>query len=64
MIELHKKVRQYLAAIGQRGGLVGRRELTKSHARQMVTIREAKRAALIESRQALATARSQIAQAS
>ncbi len=37
---------QYLAAIGKRGGLVGRRELTKSHARQMVAIREAKRAAI------------------
>ncbi len=37
---------QYLAAIGKRGGLVSRRELTKSHARQMVAIREMKRAAL------------------
>ena len=37
---------QYLAEIGNRGGLVSRRELTKSHARQMVAIREAKRAAL------------------
>ena len=36
---------QYLAEIGKRGGLVSRRELTKSHARQMVAIREAKRAA-------------------
>jgi hypothetical protein len=40
------KVRQYLAEIGKRGGLVSRRELTKSHARQMVVIREMKRAAI------------------
>ena len=46
MIEVQKKVHEYLAAIGQRGGLASRRELTKSHARQMVAIREAKRAAL------------------
>jgi hypothetical protein len=44
--EAEKKIRQYLAAIGKRGGLVSRRELTKSHARQMVAIREMKRAAL------------------
>ena len=37
---------QYLAAIGKRGGLAKRRELTKSHARQMVAIREMKRAAI------------------
>ena len=43
MIKVQKKVRQYLAAIGRRGGLASRRELTKSQARQMVTIREAKR---------------------
>jgi hypothetical protein len=40
------KVREYLAEIGKRGGLVSWRELTKSHARQMVAIREMKRAAL------------------
>jgi hypothetical protein len=40
------KVREYLAEIGKRGGLVSRRELTKSHARQMVAIREMKRAAM------------------
>jgi hypothetical protein len=34
---------QYLARIGRRGGSASRRELTKSHARQMVAIREAKR---------------------
>ena len=45
MIKVPKKIRQYLAAIGQRGGLASRRELTKSHARQMVAIREGKRAA-------------------
>ena len=37
---------QYLAAIGKRGGLAGRRELTRAHAKQMVAIREAKRAAV------------------
>jgi len=45
MMPVQKKVRKYLAAIGQRGGLASRRELTKSHARQMVAIREARRAA-------------------
>jgi hypothetical protein len=45
MTEAQKKVREYLAAIGKRGGIASRRELTKSHARQMVAIREAKRAA-------------------
>ena len=46
MTEAQKKVREYLAEIGKRGGRASRRELTKSHARQMVAIREAKRAAL------------------
>jgi hypothetical protein len=46
MTETQKKVREYLAEIGKRGGLVSRRELSKSHARQMVAIREMKRAAL------------------
>ena len=46
MIKIQKKIREYLAAIGQRGGLASRRKLIKSHARQMVAIREAKRAAL------------------
>jgi hypothetical protein len=46
MTEAQKKVREYLAEIGKRGGLSSRRELTKSHARKMVAIREAKRAAL------------------
>jgi hypothetical protein len=41
-----KNVRDYLAAIGKRGGLVSRRELTRSHAKQMVAIREDKRAAI------------------
>ena len=45
MTEAGKKVRAYLAEIGRRGGVASRRELTKSHARQMVAIREAKRAA-------------------
>jgi hypothetical protein len=46
MTEAEKRVRQYLTEIGKRGGLVSRRELTKSHARQMVAIREMKRAAI------------------
>ena len=46
MTEAQKKVREYLAEIGKRGGIASRRELTKSHARQMVAIREAKRAAI------------------
>jgi len=45
MTDGEKKVREYLADIGRRGGLASRRELTRSHARQMVAIREAKRAA-------------------
>ena len=48
MKEAQKNVSEYLAAIGKRGGLASRRELTRSHARQMVAIREAKRAALRE----------------
>jgi hypothetical protein len=46
MKEAQKNVRAYLAAIGKRGGLASRRELTRSHAKQMVAIREMKRAAL------------------
>ena len=46
MTEAQKKVRKYLAEIGKRGGLASRRELTRPHGRQMVAIREAKRAAL------------------
>jgi general stress protein YciG len=45
MTGAQKQVREYLAEIGKRGGRASRRQLTKSHARQMVTIREAKRAA-------------------
>jgi len=48
MKEAQKNVSEYLAAIGKRGGLASRRELTRSHARRMVAIREAKRAALRE----------------
>jgi hypothetical protein len=46
MTGAQKQVREYLAEIGKRGGRASRRQLTKSHARQMVAIREAKRAAL------------------
>jgi general stress protein YciG len=46
MKESQKHVRAYLSEIGRRGGEASPRQLTKSHARQMVAIREAKRAAL------------------
>ena len=46
MTETEKRVREYLAKIGRCGGSVSRRELTKSHARKMVAIREMKRAAI------------------
>ncbi len=45
MAGTEKKIQEYLAEIGRRGGLASRRELTQSHAKQMVAIREAKRAA-------------------
>ena len=46
MKKAQKNVSDYLAEIGRRGGLTSRRELTKSHARQMVAIREMKRATI------------------
>ena len=46
MKEAQKNVSEYLAAIGKRGGLTSRRDLTRSHAKQMVAIREMKRAAI------------------
>jgi hypothetical protein len=46
MTEAEKQVREYLAKIGRRGGLASRRELTRSHAKRLIAIREAKRAAL------------------
>jgi hypothetical protein len=46
MTAVRDKVREYLAEIGKRGGRASRRELTKSHAQQMVAIREMKRAAI------------------
>ena len=46
MTEAEKRMREYLAKIGRRGGVASRRELTKSHARKMVAIREMKRAAV------------------
>jgi hypothetical protein len=45
-----KNVREYLKFIGGRGGQTSRRELTKAQARQMVAIREAKRALAREGR--------------
>jgi hypothetical protein len=46
MPETENRVRDYLAKIGRRGGLASRRELTRAHAKKMVAIREAKRAAI------------------
>jgi len=46
MKEAQKNVREYLDVIGKRGGLASRRVLTRSHAKQMVAIHEAKRAAV------------------
>ncbi len=46
MKKTQKSVSDYLAEIGRRGGLASRRELTRAHAKQMVAIREAKRAAV------------------
>ena len=46
MTEAQKHIREYLARIGKRGGFASQRELTKSHARKMVAIREMKRAAV------------------
>ena len=44
-ITLPRKVREYFAEIGKRGGQAGRRELTRQQAKLLVGIREAKRAA-------------------
>jgi hypothetical protein len=46
MTESEKRVREYLAKIGRRGGLASRRELTRAHAKKMVAIREMKRTAI------------------
>ena len=45
-LPIDKKARAYLAEIGRHGGLSSRRELSRVEARQMVAIREAKRAAV------------------
>ena len=42
---LPRRVREYFAEIGKRGGAAGRRELTRQQAKLLVAIREAKRAA-------------------
>jgi hypothetical protein len=44
-ITLPRKVREYFAEIGKRGGQAGRRELTRQQAKLLVAIREAKRTA-------------------
>ena len=62
MKQAQKNVRDYLAEIGRRGGLNSRRELTRSHGKQMVAIREAKRTAL-KAGKGVAAAQSQIVKA-
>jgi hypothetical protein len=49
-ITLPRKVREYFAEIGKRGGAAGRRELTRQQAKLLVAIREAKRTARKEGR--------------
>jgi hypothetical protein len=44
-VALPRKVREYFAEIGKRGGQAGRRELTRPQAKLLVAIREGKRAA-------------------
>jgi hypothetical protein len=44
--DIHQRAREYLAYIGSLGGGTSRRYLSKSHARQMVAIREMQRAAI------------------
>ena len=44
-VTLARKVREYFAEIGKRGGQAGRRELTRPQAKLLVAIREAKRTA-------------------
>jgi hypothetical protein len=46
MTKTQRRIRDYLAKIGRRGGLASRRELTRAHAKKMVAIRELKRAAI------------------
>lgn len=41
---MDRKVRQYLAAIGQRGGKTSKRHLTPDAAHAMLSVREARRA--------------------
>ena len=59
--KLQAEVREYLAYIGARGGSVSRRKLTKGHARQMVVIREALKAARKEGRALSARERKRLA---
>ena len=40
---MKKSVKEYMAQIGRRGGLVSRRKLSSDVARSMVTLREARR---------------------
>jgi hypothetical protein len=41
---MERQIRQYLAEIGQKGGRKSRRGLTSKQAREMVLVREARRA--------------------
>jgi hypothetical protein len=41
---MHRTIRNYLAAIGRRGGKASKRDLSPQDARAMVSVREARRA--------------------
>jgi len=49
-MKLGPELREYLAYIGKRGGQKSRRWLSRTHAKEMVAIREAKRRAIKEGR--------------
>jgi hypothetical protein len=49
-LKLSPELREYLAYIGRLGGQKSRRWLSRTHAKEMVAIREAKRAAVKEGR--------------
>ena len=60
MTGVQKKVREYLAEIGKRGGLASRRELSRSHAKQMARDPRSETRG-VKNGQAVATAQPQVA---
>src|ERR1700747_2195388 len=56
-LKLRAELREYFAYISGRGGQKSRRWLSRTHAKEMVAIREAKRAAVKEGRLEWATKR-------